>query len=342
MMVFPLSYQQQKLYIYSRVHENDAEYNVNQGIELNMPIDCERLEKTVKRILIEEPILRCKIIEKDYKPVQYISDISEYAIEYKKIADEKAEDEIHILETKLFDVDGGNLFQIHVLQLASGKNIILFRLHHIICDGWSLQLLMKKFVTYYFENVDEAVIVPEYTYYDYAREQVEQKESEVYQKRTAFWDSVMQENESELELPYDFPKPKIFTREGKRILNFISKEESEQLNQYCKQIGITPFSFLLSVYGDLFSRYSRERQICIAVPVANRFKKKVMESVGYFVNTVPVSIDFTERLTVEDRLKVQHKSFTKMIAKSDVDIECTCNVMFVFQSRPDVPQKDYE
>lgn len=87
MEYYPLSYQQQKLYKYSKVHADDTEYNVLQGIELKEPLNRGHFEQAVKRILIEEPILRCRIVEKDFTPVQFAADISDYTVTYKNISD---------------------------------------------------------------------------------------------------------------------------------------------------------------------------------------------------------------------------------------------------------------
>lgn len=339
MEYYPLSYQQQKLYKYSKVHADDTEYNVLQGIELKEPLNRGHFEQAVKRILIEEPILRCRIVEKDFTPVQFAADISDYTVTYKNISDGELEAEIENLETAPFKVEGGSLFQIFVLSFSNGKTILFLRLHHIICDGWSFQLLMKKFITYYFstdtEN-DSPVQSLDYTYYDYAYEQTLPDTVERYTKRKQFWKKMTNDNVTALNLPYSFAQKQEYTRIGNRKLYHMSRKQSKKIEAFCKKQKISPFTLLISAYGALFSRLSDEKKLSIAVPVANRFKKKTMNVCGYFTNTVPLNFDFSEKKSVQERLKQQHRDFMGMISKSDVDVDCPCNTMFVFQSRPDI------
>ena len=248
MEYYPLSYQQQKLYKYSKVHADDTEYNVLQGIELKEPLNRGHFEQAVKRILIEEPILRCRIVEKDFTPVQFAADISDYTVTYKNISDGELEAEIENLETAPFKVEGGSLFQIFVLSFSNGKTILFLRLHHIICDGWSFQLLMKKFITYYFstdtEN-DSPVQSLDYTYYDYAYEQTLPDTVERYTKRKQFWKKMTNDNVTALNLPYSFAQKQEYTRIGNRKLYHMSRKQSKKIEAFCKKQKISPFTLLI-------------------------------------------------------------------------------------------------
>ncbi len=341
MQYYPLSYQQRKLYLYSKVHEDDSEYNVVVGIELKSGLDKQQFEKTVRYLLEEEPILRCRIIEKDNTPFQYMAEPDDHTVRYMDIPDSETEKEISRIENEHIDLCGDELFSSYVLKTEKGRVIVLFRLHHIICDGWTLQLLMKKFVGHYFDD-RPAEKNNDYTYFNYAEDQAKMIDTDAYVKRNDFWNSIKQEYISELDLPYSFAKGCELTRDGGRLNVEMDEDMSSRINAFCKENHLSPFSFLLSVYGDIFSRYSREKKICIAVPVANRFKKNVMDVAGYFVNTIPIALDLTDRLNAADRLKQNQKKFAEMLGKSDTDIQCACNVMFVFQSRPDIGEDMHE
>lgn len=341
-LYYPLSYQQKKLYAYSEVHEDDTEYNVVEGLEFKTQIDYKKMEYAVKRILVEEPILRCRITMQDFKPCQYQADIQEYEIVYEDIVKEELSARIQQLKTKPFSITDGKLFNIHILNVENKKSVLLLVLHHIICDGWSLQLLMQKLVNYYYMDNNREYKEPEYSYYDYALEQEDTVSSEIYQERKKYWKKVMEEYSMKLDISSDFSREKSYTRDGKRELFFLDQETSEKVNEYCRINKLSPFSFIFTVYGDLFHRYSGQKKFSIAVPVANRFKKKVMGLTGYFVNTIPMPFDLSEKMSVARRTKSNHLDFMRVIAKSDTDLECKCNVMFVFQSRPGTKEKDFE
>ena len=92
MQYYPISYQQKKLYLYSKVHNDDVEYNVVVGMEFHKEINEQKIENTVYQLLEEEPILRCKITEKNNCPVQYAADIEKNIIKYYNISDDETED----------------------------------------------------------------------------------------------------------------------------------------------------------------------------------------------------------------------------------------------------------
>lgn len=343
MNYYPLSYQQKKLFNYSQVHKDATEYNVLQGIEMRCDFNKAHFEKVVEKILIEEPILRTKIIERDLEPYQVVSDISEIKIDYRNVDSVDIDDEIEKLSTEPFTLMGGELFQIVVFSCDKGKTIIFLRLHHIICDGWSFQLLIDKFVEYYFGssvNEESEVRVPQYTYFDYVNEQEKLLKSDKYEKRRLYWEELLTNSVSELNLPWKNSISINVSNSGKRKLFKICEEDSSKLTDFCKNSKISPFTFIASVYGDLISRLSGEKKFNIAVPVANRFTKKNMEICGYFVNTIPLNFNFSEKDTVHNRLRYHHKAFLGMVSKSDTDLNLKCNVMFVFQSRPSSTNKD--
>ncbi len=337
MKYYPLSYQQQKLYVYSKFHNNDAEYNLIEGIELLDNFDKELFEKVVYRIIAEEPILRCRIVEKECNPVQYASNVEDFKINYLTVEKAELDKTIEQISTEAFDLLDADLFKVYVVFSADGRKIVLFKFHHIISDGWSLQLLMEKFCRYYFEDasVEEESLDATYTYYDYCNEQKNARETEKYIEKQKYWSEILDNHISEIIMP-TYKKVEDTYREGSRIRFNGYLGQGKKIDDYCNGLKITPFSFLFSVYGDLISRFCREKKICISVPVANRFSKKTMKATGYFVNTIPLAFDLSENKKAVDRIKQQYTNFTRMIAKSDADIECPCNVMFVFQSRPKV------
>lgn len=333
MQLYPLTYQQKRLYIYSKMNSNDIEYNVVEGLLFKENINHVKLEYAFDRMLVEQPILRCRILEKNFEPYQYAANKSEYKIQYISVDEEQLEITINEIKTKAFELNGGPLFVVYVLKVSNNRNIIIFVIHHIISDGWSLKLLSKMFLKYYYEVEDSLVSEKGLTYFEYAKVQKEDMISGLYENRSKFWNENISNIDKNIPISYDYKKNNIYSRKGKRKIFYLDKIQSQRVDQFSKNVKISPFSLIISVYADLFHRYYNIDKFAIAVPVANRFKKNIMSTIGYFVNTIPIKFDFTERMSVEKRLKSQHSFFMKCISRSDISIDCPINVMFVFQGK---------
>ena len=154
--VFPASFAQQRLWVLSQLEPDSASYNTALAVRLRGPLNREATVWSLNEIVRRHEILRTTFDEVDRELVQVIVedcpmdvpvvDFSlESASEREVLAAEAARVEAH----RPFDLRIGPLMRVRLLKLAPLEHVLVLTLHHIVCDGWSSQILAGEFVTLY-------------------------------------------------------------------------------------------------------------------------------------------------------------------------------------------------
>lgn len=211
-------------------------------------------------------------------------------------------DEIRRIHETPFDLSTGPLLRVGVIQLADAEFQLVLAIHHIIVDGWSMQLILDEFSTQYSAkvqgNATENVPLP-MQYVDYAEWQRNWLEHGEGKRQLAWWREELGEEHPVLELPVDHPRrPATAYRPGRREFA-LPKTLVSALRQRGDAQQTTMFTVLLAAFQTLLQRYTNQNDIRIGVPVANRNQRAAEGIIGFFVNTLVLRnfIDSASTLT---------------------------------------------
>ena len=187
-----------------------------------------------------------------------------------------------------FDLTKGPLLRIGLIQLAADKHVLVVVMHHIISDGWSMQVLVNEFVARYQAEVEGTTLnLPELPiqYVDYAVWQRNWLEAGELEKQLTYWREHLGDEQPVLQLPTDNVR-KLEADYTEANHGFIlSAELSKGLKKVAGQYQSTLFMTLLTAYQTLLYRYTGQEDIRIGVPIANRHRSEVENVIGFFVNT---------------------------------------------------------
>ena len=192
-------------------------------------------------------------------------------------------------EQRPFDLATGPLLRVQLLRLGEEDHVVLFTMHHIISDGWSLGVLVKEVATLYEAYIKgEASPLPELEiqYADYAVWQREWLQGEVLEEQLSYWQRQLGGELPVLELPTDRPRPAVQSYRGARQSITISAELTQQLKALSQREGCTLFMTLLAAFQVLLSRYTKHDDVVVGTAVANRTRAEVEPLIGFFVNTL--------------------------------------------------------
>ncbi|MCJ8271352.1 MAG: condensation domain-containing protein, partial [Psychrosphaera sp.] len=178
-------------------------------------------------------------------------------------------------------------------------------MHHIISDGWSLDVLIREWVEIYdtLSKGEKSSLAPlPIQYTDYAAWQRNWLQGEVLQGQLNYWKAQLQGAPELLQLPTDFPRPTTQSYRGAQLFTQVEPQLFQQLQDLSRQQGCTLFMTLLTAFNVLLYRYTGQSDIPIGSPIANRTQSKVENLIGFFVNTlilrtqIPADISFTQLL----------------------------------------------
>lgn len=287
-----MSYQQERLWFLHQMGFG-FQYLVPGLGEVDGKFDTVILEEVLNVMVARHESLRTNFIQISNRPYQRIAHRKNIVIEKLDLqADTEQTNQkkvaLNSFFSQPFDLEEGDLFRVLIIRLNEQKSVLALAMHHIITDGWSMQVMMREIGELYAASLkNESVMLPEpkLNYSDYAAWQREMTQEQRSLSSLQFWQQKLK-NYEELELPLDFTRPALSSGKG-HYLRFDLKDESlNALRTFARQNHCSPFSvFLTALYYQLFL-YSGQNDICMGMPVANREHPDLENVLGFFVNTV--------------------------------------------------------
>jgi aryl carrier-like protein len=154
---YPISDAQRRLWVLSQFEEGSVAYNMPGNIYLDQDIDIKHLKRAIDSTIERHEILRTVFKEDETGEIrQWIQTIEDldFKIDYKdfrKEEDKEGKVKEYITEDsyKPFDLENGPLLRASLLQIEEEAYIFYYNMHHIISDGWSIEVLAKDVYSYY-------------------------------------------------------------------------------------------------------------------------------------------------------------------------------------------------
>jgi amino acid adenylation domain-containing protein len=358
---YPISDAQRRLWILEQFEEGSATYNMPFQVTLNGDYDIESFKKAIHEVIKRHEILRTVFKENESGEVrqQVLSaETFDFNVDYQNFStytDKENRIDAYIKEDsfKPFDLEKGPLLRASLLQVSDCSYVFYYNMHHIISDGWSMNVLAKDVLSCY--EAYKSGITPDLPelrvqYKDYASWQVAQLKSDDYQKNRSYW---MQDLSGELpllDLPTQKLRPGIRTNNGSKLSTYISKEITEQLKAFSQKQDGSLFMGLLACLNVLFYRYTAQEDIIIGTPIAGRDHKDLENQIGFYVNTLAlrnqinpeenfVSIFNTIRTSTLSAYSNQRYPFDRLVEdlelKRDTSRSTVFDVMLILQNMND-------
>ena len=246
----PLSFSQQRLWFLDQLEENSTVYNEVGGLNITGPLKVTVLEQCLTEIIRRHEVLRTTFPTKDEVPVQDIAPpqvVTITLINLQSLPEKEAWEELQRLtieeKQKRFDLVKGPLLRINVLQLpdiptAEGARVqnyvFLLTVHHIIYDGWSMEILTHELSTLY-ESFSHGRPSPLHhlaiQYADFASWQRKWLGGKVLEQQATYWKQQLAGSPTLLDLPTDYPRPSIQRFQGASLEFNLSSEITNQLDR---------------------------------------------------------------------------------------------------------------
>ena len=327
----PLSFAQQRLWFLDQLEGANASYNMPGALRLEGNLNQKALENSLNQIIERHESLRTRFRTVEGEAQQIIDPEGEIGVEtinLEQLEEQQQKQQLQTIITeetqKPFNLSQDRLIRGKLIKLSQQSHILVINMHHIISDGWSIGVLIQELSSLYSANVEgrEAPLTPlSIQYADYAAWQREWLQGEQLQHQLDYWQEKLQGIPPLLELPTDKPRPPIQSFKGSTINFSLNPEISKKLKQLSQRTGVTLFIALLSAFSVLLSRYSRQEDIAIGSPIANRNRGEIEPLIGFFVNTLVIRVKLEENPTVEELLQQVRKTCLEAYAHQDVPFE---------------------
>ncbi len=303
----PLSWAQERLWFVNQLEGESGAYIIDFTVRLVGNLNIKALEQAFREIVQRHEPLRTRFEIKDNKPIQAIApsiNLTLPVVDLQNVPDPWQQ--VAALTTaeasKPFDLANGLVLRVMLWQVAHDEYVLLFAIHHIAADGWSMGVLIGELNAYYRAIVTgSSVALPELPiqYADFAVWQRQWLINQVLERQLSYWKQQLAGAPPLLELPTDRPRPAIQTFRGGTERLQLDSKLTQQLKKLSQESGSTLFMTLLAGFAVLMSRYSGQTDIVVGSPIANRNRTEIEGLIGFFVNTLALRFDLSKQPTFE-------------------------------------------
>lgn len=314
---YALSQGQQRLWVLQQLDEDQIAYNIPAAYTLFGKLDLDAFQYAFSNLVARHESLRTTFVLVDGEPKQIVHDSSNESIviQYQDLRkEEQPEDQLNAIvhsETGyIFDLETGPLMRAKLFQMDEKKYVFLFNMHHIITDGWSMEILTKEIFQLYNAHVQgkQNPLLPlRIQYKDFAAWQNKELTSSAMRQRQRYWHQQFESPIPVIDLPLDFPRPRIQTYHGANMHGVIGREIGQAVTDLSQRQGSSLFITLLTAVKVLLHRYTGQEDLVIRTPLAGREFEGLENILGFFVNTLAIRTVFSKKDSfseVLDKVKV--------------------------------------
>ncbi|ATB38937.1 non-ribosomal peptide synthetase [Cystobacter fuscus] len=324
-----LSFGQQRFWFLNELNPEDSSYNVHYALRLQGHVDVARLEKSLRAVMRRHESLRTSFFTVDGVPYQRIHEQVDFVVDLVDLQavaepEQEARHRIEHEAERTFDLSKLPLFRITLFRLAPDSHVLFLNMHHIICDGWSMGIFIQEVGECYAAFLEgRAPQLPPLPIqsYDHAAWQRRQVDGALFDRQLQYWREVLGKEVPYLELPLDFPRPRMQSHHGAKLPFSLGRELSTAIQALCQREGVTLYMVLQAALATLLHRVARSRDITIGSPIAGRSRPELEGLIGCFINTFVLRVDLSERQTFRQLLAQVRKRTLEAYDNQDVSFE---------------------
>ena len=329
--VFPASFAQQRLWFLDKLLPDNAYYNMSSIVSLSGAVDLDALRRSLHALVDRHESLRTTFAVVDEVTVQVIAEVVDVQlpiVDLRTSSPAHREDQVRqiaaVERATSFDLTRGPLLRATVIRLGDEGDLLLLTLHHIVSDGWSMQVFFRELAAVY--DALSTGCEPELPslavqYADFAVWQRQWLQERVLEQQLAYWRTQLAGAPAWLSLPTDRARPAAAILQGRTRLVRWSPERTASIRALAHQEASTVFLVLLAAFTTVLSRYSGQDDMVVGTPVANRVATETEPLIGFFVNTLALRTSLSGDPTFVELLGRVRAAAAGAFANQDLPFE---------------------
>jgi amino acid adenylation domain-containing protein len=323
--MFPLAPAQRRLWIINQLNPADTSHNMSSAFRLTGPLSVDALRRAFTALAERHEILRTSFVISNDEPFQKIS---KGTLDVLQLIDltadvdpsQKAARICEAISNDPFDLSKLPLYRTAVLKISSDEHILVFVTHHIIFDGWSLNVLQNEIVGLYNAFLLEGTIdlpILSYQYKDYTKWKLNYDHS----SDRSYWLANLASPLPTLSLPHDFQRPAIKSFKTKYIQARFERDLLAKLKKLALEESVSLYSLIVASIKSMFFFYTRQTDMVIGTPVAGRSKAAFHDLIGCFLNIVAIRSTIDENEIFVGLMKRVHRTVVRALEHQEYPFE---------------------
>ena len=309
---FPTSFTQEGLWFLHQLEPESAAYNLQVAIHKEGRLDVELIQRSLNAIVQRHEVLRTSFRIINEQPMQVITSsifLQLPVADLRKYSEDERETWVlQLAREELrqpFDLIQGPLIRAKLLWQDEDEYVLLLTMHHLVSDGWSMDVLFQELVALYEAfSSNQPSPLPELPiqYGDFAVWQREMLQGYILAEHLAYWKKQLSGRPSGLELPADHLHLQDTTSQGSTYYVTLSRELTEALKELSRRERVTLYMTLVAAFETLLYRYTGQDDLVIGTITAGRTQRDTEALIGFFANTLVLRTDLSGNPTFRELL----------------------------------------
>ncbi len=324
-----LSPSQERIWFIEQYYEGTTTHNIPLAFKLNGKLNVRYIEDSVKILINRHEALRTTYSEKDGIPFQVVNKkIKDFSIPIHNITEEDRLIDNHfemLIKNEFevpFDLVKDIPMRVKLYKKTNDQHLLVFMFHHISFDGWSSDVFVKELSSLYNSFCENKVInlpsIP-YQFIDFSKWQNDNLDNTANMKSIAFWEESLANLPNDSSIPLDY-KRSIYTNGG--IFSFeISGKDLESLKAFSKKSEVSLYMTLLTAFKVLVYHNSKNSDIIVGTPIANRNILGIENTIGCFLNTIVLRTKIEDSLNFMNILDLVRQTVLNAFSNQDIPFE---------------------
>jgi len=303
---FPLTYPQKSICNVAKIYPNTSFGNTAVTVKIKAQIDFDVLEQAINTVIKTSDSIRLRLIELNSDLIQYIN-----SYEYKSIEKIDFDNDINKLykwdeqqTLSEFNVIDSDLFYFAMFKISEYENGFYVKLHHVVSDGWSTLLIIKRIIKLYYNLKNNKLIDMHLrpSYREYVLKESEYLTSKKFKENEEFWDSTFKTMPEPTQLKLYCASNISTTAVRKTFL--IPESLYSKIHKFCSDNKCSPFALFLAIVSIYISKMTSKQDVVIGTLTLNRTDLKDKLTCGMFLNTLPIRLNVNGKVSFKEYLKI--------------------------------------
>ena len=330
---YSVSNSQRRLWVLDKMQDGSNTYNMPALVSVDGEIEEQLLQDSFAYLIQRHEILRTNFIDVNGEVRQLIKDTFPPIVESVEIDEDSIDGYVLEQSKHVFNLQRDMLIFVKIIN----KNILFVNMHHIISDGWSINVIIKEISQIYsdLKQNRKPLLEPlKIQYKDYTYWQNTLLENTQHLKE--YWLNILESHKT-LDFPTDFTRPNNQSFEGDSYTITFDAKRVSKLRTLSKDT--TLFTVLLFITNVLLTRYTHQEDIIIGTPVANRLHEELFGQIGFYINTLAMRNKLEQNKSVKANLLTMHTKsldafehqsypFDKLVDELNLERDLSQNPLF--------------
>jgi amino acid adenylation domain-containing protein/non-ribosomal peptide synthase protein (TIGR01720 family) len=305
---YPLSFGQQALWFLHQLTPESAAYNIARAVCIDGTLNVPALQRAFQRLVERHGALRISCSMVSGKAVQQVNPYIKFTLHQEDAttwSERKLNNHLRELANQPFNLEHAPLLRVHLFERAPHEHILLFTIHHIIADLWSLEVLIHDLDNLYSAERDAvpSTLAPmTIQYLDYVHWQRVLLTGPESKRLWGYWRQQMANASFTLDLPVARSRPLVQTYHGTQHDLILSADLTERLKHLSETQHVTLYMTLLAAFYVLLYRYTEQSDLIVGSPISGRSRARFSNLVGYLANPVPLRANIASNMKFDSFL----------------------------------------